>query len=298
MGLRVSDQPRDGAVRTARAREPADADPIGPAVEVAGLGLWLAHSCCAGSLRPSYSRSGMTMYSTCLGRPVDAGLRAGQALWGCRCGASVVSYERVGGLTKLIGRRSAGMPRLGDRVSKLSRGRPLPRQCAATGPEARGAVLAGQLLGRRPAAQFAVSFDGNDPLLAVPRQAASDRHFSCGSGSGRAGRSCRGSAGAVGRFLRIFERSTRPLLYLTLGVVMVLLLLTSAPLCSGWCRSSPRSAGLTVAEEAAYLLAKHGGLTVNGLSQGIMLVLTIGAGVDYALLLVSRYRRGADAVSG
>jgi RND superfamily putative drug exporter len=45
-----------------------------------------------------------------------------------------------------------------------------------------------------------------------------------------------------------------------------------------------------VAQEAAFLLARHGGLTINGLSQSIMLVLAVGAGVDYALFLVSRYR--------
>ena len=39
-----------------------------------------------------------------------------------------------------------------------------------------------------------------------------------------------------------------------------------------------------------YLLAKYADLTVNGQSQGILTVLVIGAGTDYALLLVARYR--------
>ena len=39
-----------------------------------------------------------------------------------------------------------------------------------------------------------------------------------------------------------------------------------------------------------YLLAKYAGLTVNGQSQGILTVLVFGAGTDYALLLVARYR--------
>ncbi|WP_163554141.1 MMPL family transporter [Candidatus Frankia alpina] len=39
-----------------------------------------------------------------------------------------------------------------------------------------------------------------------------------------------------------------------------------------------------------YPLAKHDVLTLNGQSQGILSVLVIGAGTDYALLLVSRYR--------
>ena len=39
-----------------------------------------------------------------------------------------------------------------------------------------------------------------------------------------------------------------------------------------------------------YQLARHGVLTLNGQSQGILSVLVLGAGTDYALLLVSRYR--------
>jgi RND superfamily putative drug exporter len=44
------------------------------------------------------------------------------------------------------------------------------------------------------------------------------------------------------------------------------------------------------AQGVVYLLAKYGDLTVNGQSAGILSVLVLGAGVDYALLLVARYR--------
>ena len=39
-----------------------------------------------------------------------------------------------------------------------------------------------------------------------------------------------------------------------------------------------------------YLLAKYANMTINGQTQFIMTVLVIGAGTDYALLLVARYR--------
>jgi RND superfamily putative drug exporter len=47
---------------------------------------------------------------------------------------------------------------------------------------------------------------------------------------------------------------------------------------------------LGAASLVIYQLAKHSVLTLNGQSQGILSVLVLGAGTDYALLLVSRYR--------
>jgi uncharacterized membrane protein YdfJ with MMPL/SSD domain len=39
-----------------------------------------------------------------------------------------------------------------------------------------------------------------------------------------------------------------------------------------------------------YLAAEYGGITVNTQSRSILTVLVFGAGTDYALLLVARYR--------
>jgi RND superfamily putative drug exporter len=48
--------------------------------------------------------------------------------------------------------------------------------------------------------------------------------------------------------------------------------------------------GLGMSMGLLYFLAKYAGLTINGQTQFIMMVLVIGAGTDYALLLVARYR--------
>ncbi|MDJ0346009.1 MMPL family transporter [Streptomyces sp. H10-C2] len=45
-----------------------------------------------------------------------------------------------------------------------------------------------------------------------------------------------------------------------------------------------------VAAAVVYGLAKHGGLTLTGQSQGVLSVLVVGATTDYSLLLVSRYQ--------
>jgi putative drug exporter of the RND superfamily len=87
-----------------------------------------------------------------------------------------------------------------------------------------------------------------------------------------------------------FEGIDGALLFATIGVVIVILLLTyRSPLL--WLLPVV-SAGvaLVVAQALIYLLAAHAGLVVNGQSAGILTVLVFGAGTDYALLLVARYR--------
>jgi putative drug exporter of the RND superfamily len=80
------------------------------------------------------------------------------------------------------------------------------------------------------------------------------------------------------------------LLFATLGVVILILLVTyRSPLL--WILPIFSAVVALMSSEALiYFLAKYAGLTVNGQSQGILTVLVVGAGTDYALLLVARYR--------
>src|SRR4051794_36839275 len=80
------------------------------------------------------------------------------------------------------------------------------------------------------------------------------------------------------------------LLFATLGVVILILLFTyRSPLL--WTLPIFCAVVALMSSEALiYFLAKYAGLTVNGQSQGILTVLVVGAGTDYALLLVARYR--------
>jgi len=99
-----------------------------------------------------------------------------------------------------------------------------------------------------------------------------------------------GAGGQAADSSEVFEGIDSTLLFATLSVVIVILLLTyRSPtlwilpiMCAG--------VALTVAQGLIYFLAKYADLTVNGQSQAILTILVIGAGTDYALLLVARYR--------
>jgi RND superfamily putative drug exporter len=80
-------------------------------------------------------------------------------------------------------------------------------------------------------------------------------------------------------------------LLLIAGIVVILILLIVYRSPFLWV-VPVASAGVSVlmAQAVNYLLARHAGLTVTGLSSGVLDVLVFGAGTDYALLIISRYR--------
>jgi RND superfamily putative drug exporter len=80
------------------------------------------------------------------------------------------------------------------------------------------------------------------------------------------------------------------LLLAAVAIVFVILLITYRSLQLAILFLFCGLSAVGAAQGVVYLLAKHADLTVNAQSQGILSVLVLGAGVDYALLLVARYR--------
>ena len=99
-----------------------------------------------------------------------------------------------------------------------------------------------------------------------------------------------GYGGQAADSAEAFEGIDTNLIFATLGVVILILLFTyRSPIL--WLLPSLCAVSANViATGLVYLLAKYADLTVNGQSQAILSILVIGAGTDYALLLVARYR--------
>lgn len=99
-----------------------------------------------------------------------------------------------------------------------------------------------------------------------------------------------GPVGILSDLISVFGAIDTALLGATaLIVAIILILVYRSPflwliplLAAGW--------ALSVASAIVYVLAKNEVLVLNGQSQGILTVLVFGAGTDYALLMVARYR--------
>jgi len=99
-----------------------------------------------------------------------------------------------------------------------------------------------------------------------------------------------GAAGNLYDSVSVFGDLDSNLLIATVGVVTVLLLLTYRSPVLWLLPLLAVGVGSQLATAVVYLLAKHADLPVNGQSSGILTVLVFGAGTDYALLLIARYR--------
>ncbi len=88
----------------------------------------------------------------------------------------------------------------------------------------------------------------------------------------------------------VFHSLDGPLLFTTVGVVAVLLILIYRSPLLWLVPLVTAGAANTLGMAGAYGLHQWFGITVTGQSNGVMTILVFGAGTDYALLLISRYR--------
>ena len=130
--------------------------------------------------------------------------------------------------------------------------------------------------------------NGESPVLAVAEvlsEAASETADPVGLDS-----YVTGPGGILADLISVFGDIDGTLLLATaLVVTLILILVYRSPFL--WVIPLV-SAGfaLSLASAVVYLLASNDVLSLNGQSQGILTVLVFGAGTDYALLMVSRYR--------
>jgi RND superfamily putative drug exporter len=99
-----------------------------------------------------------------------------------------------------------------------------------------------------------------------------------------------GAGGQAADSAEAFEGIDTTLLYAAGLVVIVILLLTYRSPVLWILPIFSVVVALFASQALIYFLAKNFDLTVNGQSQSILTVLVFGAGTDYALLLIARYR--------
>lgn len=99
-----------------------------------------------------------------------------------------------------------------------------------------------------------------------------------------------GPAGFLADLGEAFGAIDSLLLYVTLGVVLVILLIVYRSPILPFLVLFASVLALGVAAAVIYALADNEVLTLNGQSQGILFILVVGAATDYSLLLVSRFR--------
>lgn len=191
---------------------------------------------------------------------------------------AVVVYARDGGLT------ARDRAEIAEDVSELKR---------LTDHGIRGAETRGPVFDREAdprAAQVLVPITMDEKGWERISPAVESIRDVVGTGGAGLAVHITGPGGTSADFAEAFEGIDSTLLFAAMTVVIVMLLITYrspslllVPLVSV-------IVALFTAQALIYLLAQHGGLTVNGQSAGILTVLVFGAGTDYALLLVARYR--------
>ncbi len=213
----------------------------------------------------------------------------------------VIVFERPGGLTgedlKAIGRDGDGLGKLeitgatpivdpfsGEYRNQLTR---VARLANGIGPVSRD----------REAALLVLAIDAGNRGAVVKGVGQIRRYLRAHE---RAGLHVyvTGPGGIAADLERIAEDAGRTLLFATLGLVLLLLLLVYRAPILALLPLLVVGLAYLVAIGIAYLLIKAGWITVNAEGTMLLLVLVFGAGTDYSLLLVHRYREELGAVGG
>ncbi len=156
-------------------------------------------------------------------------------------------------------------------------------------------TLDGQVVGPIPsqdgeAAQVVVPLDLGENGWDLAKDAVADLRSTAQDGANGLGVYVTGPAGYAADSSGAFSGIESTLLYAAAGVVIAILLLTYRSPVLWLLPVLSAGVALTVAQAVVYLMVKNFDLTVNAQSSGILTVLVFGAGTDYALLLVARYR--------
>ena len=213
-----------------------------------------------------------------LGRLHEGRQRVARSSTRCSPFPGFVVYQRDGGLTAADKAKIAGRRR---RPSSPSRASPATRSGSRrSSPTARTIAVAARRQAGRQVRYRARSGQGREEVIDTAE------------GARRAGWTSTAPAPAASS-----SRSSTPsavstaslLLAAGLVVIILLLIVYRSPVLWFFPLFSAVLA-LGAAPLVIYPLAKNGTITLNGQSQGILSVLVIGAGTDYALLLISRYR--------
>ena len=197
-----------------------------------------------------------------------------EELQGGEQAAAVVIYRREGGLTEADQQKiAADRAELNQAVEKYSQVDPFGEPQLS--PEGDAALLIANITG-----------DGESETILDP---VDDMRELVSDPGGGLEVKVTGPAGFAADAIKVFESINGTLLLAAVGIVFFLLILIyRSPLffwipliAVGFAEVATRAVGYGLTEL---------GVTVNGQSSSILSVLVLGAGTDYALLLVSRYR--------
>ena len=186
---------------------------------------------------------------------------------------AIVVYERPGGITTADQAKAAADARAFAGVAGVA------GQVAGPIPAQDRAALQTIVPVRIDAAGWDKLLDVVDDLKAIT-----------GPGGGGLAIHLTGPAGNAADQATAFQGIDGTLLYTTLIVVALILLVTYRSPVLWLLPIITAGVALSSAQAVIYLLAKHADLVVNAQSAGILTVLVFGAGTDYALLLIARYR--------